>query len=171
MKIAILSDTHSKVKRANRALEHLIHKGAEFIIHAGDIVKPEVLESIKSSKLRYVAVYGNNDTHLHSVHNQFNIVQEPYYFKLASSSFKLMHLPFYLTPDADIVIFGHTHTFECDFKNGTLFLNPGEACARNKNLSECALLEVNDAQFIVTYCYRTPGEKIWYERHYMFERN
>lgn len=170
MKIGILSDTHTKVKRAKRAVEHLVHKGATFLIHAGDIVKPEILDDIKATKLRYVAVYGNNDTHLHSLHNHYNIVQEPHLFKLGGVRFKLMHLPFYLTPDADIVIFGHTHTFECDVKNGTLFLNPGEACARNKNLSECALLEITKTHYIITYCYRTPGEKIWFERHYTFER-
>lgn len=62
-----------------------------------------------------------------------------------------MHLPFYLTGDSDIVIFGHTHIFESDYKNGTLFLNPGEVCAREKPLAECVLLEIKENEYIINY--------------------
>ena len=116
------------------------------------------------------AVYGNNDAHLVNYHNNYNLVQEPYYFKLANTKFKLMHLPFYMNPDADVVIFGHTHIFECDFKNNTLFLNPGEACARNKPLSECAMLEVDKNKYAVTYYSKNPKEDTFNESHFFFER-
>ena len=121
MKIGILSDTHTKVELARDALDVLLENGAEFIIHAGDIVEVEILEMLKNCGKRYVAVYGNNDAHLVEHHNKYNLVQEPHYFKLAETKFKLMHLPFYMAPDTEIVVFGHTHTFESDFKNGTLF--------------------------------------------------
>jgi putative phosphoesterase len=98
-----------------------------------------------------VAVYGNNDAHLVQYHNAYNLVQEPNYFKLAGTTFKLMHLPFYMTPDTEIVISGHTHEFHSEFVKGTLFLNPGEICARSKALSECAMLEVLEEKLIVTY--------------------
>jgi len=171
MKIGILSDTHKKEKRSQKVLDHLMQEGADFFIHAGDIVKPEMLEQIVATKRRYVAVYGNNDAHLHSVHNDFNLVQEPHYFKLAKTKFKLMHLPFYLTPDAEIVIYGHTHIFDCEFTNGTLFLNPGEACARNKDVSECAMLEVTPEYFNVTYYTRKLKTKKFKEQHFSFERS
>lgn len=170
MKIGILSDTHKKTKLANKAINHLIKNGAEFLIHGGDIVEPEVLELLKNSGVKYVAVYGNNDAHLVSYHNRYNLVQEPYYFKLANTKFKLMHLPFYMNPDADVIIFGHTHTFECDFKNNTLFLNPGEACARNKPLSECAMLEIDENRYSVTYYSKNPKEDAFDESHFFFER-
>ena len=170
MKIGILSDTHKKIKLAQKVITHLIQNGAEFLVHGGDIVEPEILELLKKSGLKYVAVYGNSDAHLVNYHNSYNLVQEPYYFKLANTKFKLMHLPFYMNPDADIVIFGHTHIFECDFKNNTLFLNPGEACARNKSLSECAMLEINDNKYAVTYYSRDPKEDTFNESHFFFER-
>ena len=103
-------------------------------------------------------------------HDQYNLVQEPDYFKLADTKFKLMHLPFYMSADTEVVIFGHTHTFECDFKNGTLFLNPGEACARNKPLSECAMLEVTPEYLNVAYYARPIKEDIFQEHHFNFER-
>ena len=140
MKIGIISDTHSKVKKAAFAIDTLVKEGAEFLLHAGDIVEVETLELLRRSGLRYEAVYGNNDAHLAKFHNQFKLVQEPYYFKLANAKFKLMHLPLYMCADADIVIFGHTHKASIEFLSGTLFLNPGEVCARSKPVSEWAML-------------------------------
>jgi len=153
MKIGILSDTHTKVKSAKIVLDMLIENGAEFIIHAGDICEYETLELLKNCGKRYIAVYGNNDANLVQFHNEYNLVQEPYYFKLADTKFKLMHLPFYMSADAEVILFGHTHTFESDMKEGTLYLNPGEVCARSKPLVETAMLEVKEKKFIVTYYY------------------
>jgi len=161
MKIGVLSDTHSKIKKAQRAIETLISDGAEFIIHAGDICEYETLELLKNCGLKYVVVYGNNDSHLAQYHDQYNLVQEPYYFKLANKKFKLMHLPFYMTPDADIIIYGHTHTFASEFTNSTLFLNPGEVCARSKPISEWAMLELDKENTKVThYTRENKKEKI-----------
>lgn len=171
MKIGLLSDTHSKVGRSQKVIDHLKANGAEFLIHAGDIVKPEMLEQLKKSGLRYMAVYGNNDAHLHEYHTKYHLVQEPHYFQLGGVKGKLMHLPFYMSADAEVVIFGHTHIFECDFKNKTLFLNPGEACARDKPFSSCAMLEMTDSHFNVTHFLRAIGEENFEAHHYSFERS
>jgi len=170
MKIGILSDTHTKVKSAKKALDMLIENGAEFIIHAGDICEYETLELLKNCGKRYIAVYGNNDPHLVQYHNDYNLVQEPHYFKLADTTFKLMHLPFYMTPDTEVVIFGHTHKFESKFIEGTLFLNPGESCARNKPLSECAILEVEEKRFNVTYYYREKKQDNFSSEAFSYKR-
>ncbi|MEA3331707.1 MAG: YfcE family phosphodiesterase [Campylobacterota bacterium] len=151
MKIGIISDTHRKIKKTKNAIALLIENGAEFIIHAGDIVEVEILQMLEDSPLDYLAVYGNNDAHLVEHHDKYNLVQEPYYFKLAGLKFKLMHLPFYMKPDADVIVYGHTHYFDCEFKNGTLFLNSGEVCARKKPISECAMLEISKNEFLVTH--------------------
>ncbi|MDQ1263935.1 MAG: uncharacterized protein QG559_936 [Campylobacterota bacterium] len=150
MKIGVISDTHRKVKKAKRAIDVLKEEGAEFIVHAGDIVELEVLELLRDSGLRYVAVYGNNDVHLAEFHNDFNLVQEPYFFKLSGLKFKLMHIPFYMLPDADVVIFGHTHKAYVEYINSTLFLNSGEACARDTSISRWSMLEIKEKEFIVT---------------------
>ncbi|MCK9371604.1 MAG: metallophosphatase family protein [Sulfuricurvum sp.] len=171
MKIGLLSDTHTKKGRSQKVIDHLKREGAEFLIHAGDIVKPEILQQLKASDLRYIAVYGNNDAALYSYHDKFHLVQEPHYFKLSGVTFKLMHLPFYMSADAEVVIFGHTHIFECDFKNKTLFLNPGEACARDKPYSSCAMLEVTDTAFKVIHYSRALGTEVFDARTYLFERS
>jgi len=170
MKIGILSDTHSKVKKAKEALDMLIENGAEFIVHAGDVCEVETLDLLKNCGKRYVVVYGNNDAHLVAFHNKYNLVQEPYYFKLAETTFKLMHLPFYMTPDTEIVIFGHTHEFKSEFVKGTLFLNPGESCARNKSISECAMLEVKPKKLKVTYYTKDKDAKKFSSKKFTYER-
>jgi len=159
MKIGIISDTHKKVKKTKNALAMLIENGAEFIIHAGDIVELEILQMLKECSLDYIAVYGNNDAHLVQHHKDFELVQEPFYFKLAGLKFKLMHLPYYMAPDADVVVFGHTHQFHNEFNNGTLFLNSGEICGRKKPVSECLMLDILDDKFIVTQYSKPDGEK------------
>lgn len=170
MKIGILSDTHKKVKKARLAIELLKENGAEFIVHAGDIVEIKTLDLLKTSGLDYVAVYGNNDAHLFPFHSEYNLVQEPHYFTLDDTTFKLMHLPYYMVPDADVVIFGHTHQFATEFPNGTLFLNPGECCARNKPFSDCVLLEVTKKKFHVTHFSREKKAKEFKSTKSSYER-
>lgn len=171
MKIGILSDTHTKVQKAKETIDMLLGEGAEFLIHAGDIVEVEVLQLLKNSGVRYIAVYGNNDAHLAQYNRKYNLVQEPHYFKLANTKFKLMHLPYYLGADSEVVIFGHTHEFSVEFTpHGTLYLNPGESCARNKNVSECAMLEVTKTQFQVTYYTKKEKKKEFENEKFAYTR-
>jgi len=170
MKIGILSDTHSKLKKAKTALDLLLKEGAEFIIHAGDIVEPKMLEMLKNSGKRYIAVYGNNDAHLVKYQDDYNLVKEPYYFKLSKTSFKLMHLPYYMSCDTEVVIFGHTHCFLSELKGDTLFLNPGEVCARKKPVSECAMLEIKDDDFFVTRYTKGTDQKNFLSEKFSYKR-
>lgn len=170
MKIAVLSDSHTKVDFTKEAIDFLKSKGAQYLIHAGDLCLRENLELLKSSSLPYVCVYGNNDNSLVHLSNEFKIETEPYHFKIKDIKFKLMHLPFYLNGDSDVVIYGHTHIFESDYKGGTLFLNPGEICAREKPLIECVLLEINPNEYIINYYSRNINEKEFLKKEIKYER-
>ena len=170
MKIAVISDTHRKFPLAKEAIDNLVERGARYILHAGDICEYDTIEYIKNTGLPYVAVYGNNDAHMVQYHNLFNLQKEPYYFKIESVGFKLMHMPYYLTPDSDVVIFGHTHRFEVKMHKATLFLNPGEVCAREKPLSESVLLEIEEKRFLVQYFAKDVRSGEIMMREYEFER-
>jgi len=170
MKIGIISDTHTKVKKTAYAIETLVKEGAELIVHAGDIVELDILDLLKDCGLKYIAVYGNNDAHLGQHHSKYNLVQEPYYFKMQDTKFKLMHLPFYMTPDTDVVISGHTHTFHCEFENSTLFINPGEVCARSKPTSEWMMLNVSEEKFCVVRYTRDNKSEITQKEEYIYDR-
>ncbi len=157
-----MSDTHKKLGRAKKAVDLLIQKGAEFIVHAGDIVRVELLEYLEEKNIRYVAVLGNNDFHLYNVADKFNIVTEPYYFKLANKTWKLMHYPKYMFPlDTDIIVYGHTHDVDITFNGKNLILNPGEVCARDHGFSTCMTLDIEENKYIVTLYYRKIGEDEW----------
>ena len=150
MKIGIITDTHKKTKRAKKAIDLLLEEKVEFILHAGDIVEEEVLEYLEA-KIKNIAVLGNNDFHLYSAMDKYNLFTEPYYFKLANKTFKLMHYPQYMFPlDSDIIVYGHTHDVDITFNGKNLILNAGEVCARDHGFSTCMSLEIKDNEYIVT---------------------
>ncbi|WP_353661722.1 YfcE family phosphodiesterase [Hydrogenimonas sp. SS33] len=168
MKLGILSDTHKKAGRAKKAIDLLAGEGAEFLIHAGDIGKEEVLVYMEATGLPYAAVLGNNDRALVPLTERYALFREPHYFTVGEISVKLMHHPWFLTPDADLVVYGHTHRFgmRCG-EGGTLFLNPGEVCARNKPVSEAVLLDVEEGAWHVKHFQRRIKESAWHtEEHH-----
>lgn len=170
MKIGILSDSHFKSDYTKDVIDFLKDKGSEYLIHAGDLCTEENLKLLEESELKYVSVFGNNDSNLLSLVNKYNIRQEPYYFKIKDIKFKLMHMPFYLNGDSDIVIFGHTHIFESDYKNKTLFINPGEVCAREKPRIECVFLEINENEYIISYYFKDINKNFYEKEEYKYER-
>lgn len=169
-KLGILSDPHQKVDLQKQAIKALKTKGANYLLHLGDFCLEENLESLAKAGLPYAGVWGNNDAHLIPLGTSYNIKKEPYYVKVQDTTIKMMHLPYYLSPDSDIVLFGHLHKFSVEFQNSTLFLNPGEICARNKNLSECALIEVAPEFFMVEYLFREPDAMQWQIKRFQFKR-
>ena len=170
IKIGILSDSHLKSDYTSDVINFLKAQKCEYLIHAGDLCTEKNLQLLEDSNLKYIAVFGNNDRNLLSLSSKYNIKQEPYYFKIQDLKFKLMHLPYHMTPDSDIVIFGHTHEFECDYKNKTLFLNPGEVCAREKPVIECVKLEINENEYIITRYYKNKNEENFKKEEIIYEK-
>ena len=165
VKLGIFSDSHTKTTLHKEALAHLLEQGAEYLIHAGDIMLEEHLKMLEDAPVPYVCVYGNNDTSLISLYGQYNMYREPYYFAIDDLKLKLMHLPYYMNADADIVISGHTHIFEASLNGETLFMNSGEVCAREKPLTECAIVEVSlDKKYTVTHYFKEPQATKWKSR-------
>ena len=170
MIIGILSDSHLNSDYSKEFIDLLKENACEYLIHAGDLCKEKNLQLLEESNLKYIAVFGNNDRGLLSLSSKYNIKQEPYYFRIKDLKFKLMHLPYHLTPDSDIVIFGHTHMFACEYKNKTLFINPGEVCAREKPKIECVKLEINENEYIITRYYRNINENNFMKEEFKYER-
>lgn len=168
-KIGILSDSHAKVEYTKEVVSKIVGLGCECIIHAGDICRLENLEILKNSGLKTFMVYGNNDANLKVFENEYELKNEPYYFKIDDVRFKLMHLPFYMNGDVDVLVYGHTHIYEAKKYGKTLFLNPGEVCAREKPRIEFLTLEISD-KFIVNRFYRDLQEKDFINEILEFER-
>jgi putative phosphoesterase len=169
LKLGIISDSHKKLGRAKKGIDKLLSEGVDFIIHAGDIVRIEILEYLEKIDKDYIAVLGNNDYHLLEFQNQFNLVQEPHYFTIGHVKIKLMHQPYYLTPeDIDIAIYGHTHIPQSQLHEKTLFLNSGEVCARDGFFSQIATIDVIDKGFIVKNFSRQVKNQIWNEKKFEY---
>lgn len=119
-KIGIISDTHGSLD--NKILK--IFSDVDIIIHAGDIGKLDIIETL-SSIAETISVYGNMDDFDLRTRLKKQISLELEGFKIHIS-----HNENIKASDFDIVINGHTHIAELHNDGKTLFLNPGSANAK-----------------------------------------
>ena len=96
MIIGVISDSHRETKVAASAIEWLLARGADLLVHAKGIVESETLWLLRQSGKPYFAVLGNNDEALAELKNDFNLHDEPFCTEFAGLRLKIMHHPFYL---------------------------------------------------------------------------
>lgn len=132
MKIAVLADTHiPKRAKALPASAWKIISEADAIIHAGDIVSENFLSSLKEIAPLY-AVLGNNDLEL-SLPEKLEIEIEKVKIAIVHDSGQSKGRATRmkrLFPQADIVIFGHSHIPMNTTEDGQLLFNPGSPTDR-----------------------------------------
>ena len=122
MNIAILSDTHGLLRP--EVAEHL--KTADAILHGGDVNKPGIVDQLERYAPLYV-VRGNNDKEwAEQIPHDLTIT-------LGGVTFYLVHnkkeVPADLT-GIDAVVFGHSHKYLLEERDGVLWLNPGSCGPR-----------------------------------------
>jgi putative phosphoesterase len=128
--VGVISDTHGLMRA--EALHAL--KGAELIIHAGDIGKMEVLDALRAVAPVVVAVRGNNDGGAWA-----QGISETETIEVGEVRLYLLHALQELALDPatsgfDVVISGHSHRPSVERHNGVLYLNPGSAGPRRFKL-------------------------------------
>lgn len=96
MIIGVISDSHRETKVAASAIEWLLARGADLLVHAEGIVAIETRRLLRQSGKPYFAVLGNNDEALTEFKNEFNLRSEPFCTEFAGLRLKIMHHPFYL---------------------------------------------------------------------------
>jgi len=124
--IGLISDTHGPLRP--EIAPHFTKTTA--ILHAGDIVAPEVIEQLAAIAPLY-AVAGNMDRDRRLPQNEF--------LTIAGRNIYVLHNldRLGLDPAAagiEIVVFGHTHRPESFTRNGILYVNPGSAGPRRGSL-------------------------------------
>jgi len=127
--IGVISDTHGLLRPA--ALGAL--RGAEHIIHAGDVGTPEILEQL-AAIAPLTAVRGNVDKGAWA-----RKLPETEAVEIAGISIYVLHdiAQLDLKPKAagfDVVIYGHSHVPKQETRNGVLYFNPGSAGPRRFRL-------------------------------------
>jgi len=128
--VGVISDTHGLMRaEALRAL-----RGADLIIHAGDIGRPEVLDALGSIAPAVVAVRGNNDGAAWA-----RGIAETETIEIGEIRLYLLHAlqELALDPAAegfDVLVCGHSHRPSVERRDGVLYLNPGSAGPRRFKL-------------------------------------
>lgn len=136
--IAVLADTH--MPKGNRALPPAcVEKigAAEAVIHAGDFFAASVLEELRELNPRIVAVHGNVDEPAlreelpESIEVEIKGHTVAVVHDTGPSKGRLarMRLRF---PDADAVVFGHSHLPLHEEEDGFQIFNPGSPTERRR---------------------------------------
>jgi hypothetical protein len=140
MKIGVISDTHGLLRpEAVAALA-----GVEYIVHAGDIGSPEVIDGLQRIA-PVTAIRGNIDRDGWAMAYPNDEV-----VKLAGRFVYVLHNlnDIGLDPAAagfDVVVSGHSHKPKIETRDGVLYLNPGSAGPRRFTLPiALATLELTD---------------------------
>lgn len=150
MKIGVISDTH--IPSTVRALPEIvfeIFRNVDLILHAGDIVEPDVLEQL--GRLAPVeAVAGNMDSP-----DVRRVLPDKKVLKLGGYRVGLIHGKYPLPEqqericeqfaDVDLIVYGHSHQAFWGRVNGIYLLNPGSATDYiHTSENSVALLELGD---------------------------
>ena len=142
MKLAILSDTHGLLRP--EVMEHL--KNADAILHGGDINRPAIVDQLRQYAPLYV-VRGNNDkAWAEDIPHDLTLT-------LDGVTFHMVHNKKEVSADlsgVDVVVFGHSHKYVQEEKDGILWLNPG-SCGPRRFHQEITMMmaEIVDGVFQV----------------------
>ena len=133
MKLAILSDTHGLLRP--QVVEHL--KTADAILHGGDINKPANVEQLQQYAPLYI-VRGNNDKEwAEGIPHNLTVTLEGVTFFMIHNK---KEVPADLS-GVDVVVFGHSHKYVQEEKDGLLWLNPG-SCGPRRFHQEITMMMV-----------------------------
>lgn len=128
-RIGLISDTHGLVRP--QALDAL--RGVDHVLHAGDIIKPDILDAL-SGIAPLTAVRGNND------HGAWaDRLPEWTTVSFGAVRVHLVHdlADLAIDPRADgvhVVVSGHSHKPVVQERAGLLYINPGSAGPRRFRL-------------------------------------
>ena len=127
--IGVISDTHGLLRP--EAVEAL--HGSDYILHAGDIGAPEILQEL-AQIAPVTAIRGNVDTQAWAR----DLPATEDVDAVGVSIYMLHDLgQLDLKPEAAgfrVVIYGHSHKPKVEEKNGVLYFNPGSAGPRRFTL-------------------------------------
>ena len=122
MRLAILSDTHGLLRP--QVAEHL--KTADAILHGGDINKQSIVDELRQYAPLYI-VRGNNDkAWAEAIPHDLTVTLDGVTFTMVHNK---KEVPADLT-GVNVVVFGHSHKYVQEEKEGRLWLNPGSCGPR-----------------------------------------
>jgi putative phosphoesterase len=157
VKIGVISDTHDDYKAIYKSGEVFRNAGVSAVLHAGDWTSPFSMLKMRRALGPGVSIYtvfGNNDgdKYMAAVRSRdaaVEILGEAALLQLGGRRIGLYHGTAEVLVEAmarsgmfDVVIYGHTHRLDIRHVNGTLILNPGEACGCATERKTAAILNL-----------------------------
>ena len=138
-RIAVLSDTHSRLREEVRELL----RGCDAILHTGDIASREVYEEIGRIAPAYF-VRGNADKEwAEGIPEELDVELYGYHFYMVHNKKHIRHE----LDGVDFVIYGHSHKYEERCEDGVMYLNPGSCGPRRfTQLVTMAVLQIEERQ-------------------------
>lgn len=142
MKLCVISDSHDNAPLMLSAVRDAKSRGAEVVLHCGDVVAPSILKKLSGEGMPVHVIHGNNTGDLyylsrlaHAPDSIFHYHGQDGGFTLDGCRVFLVHYPHYAralacTGDWDLVCCGHDHkaalSWQENMKGGkTLIVNPG----------------------------------------------
>ena len=124
-KVGVISDTHGLIRKSVvKAFNDV-----DLIVHAGDVGKPEVLETLRTiAKVHPVRGNVDGGKWTHSL-PLTDVVEVGQVFLYVLHDLNALDLD-PVAAGLNVVISGHSHIPKIEEQNGVLFLNPGSAGPR-----------------------------------------
>lgn len=159
MRLGILSDSHDKLARVERAVALLLDAGAEALVHCGDLTSPPIVEAI--SALPAWFVLGNNDAdsapYLELAANDSGVACLGWggVIELAGRHVGVVHghlsvdVRRVLATRPDYLLSGHSHLASDCMAGGVRRINPGALHRAGEYTVALLDLETGEARFLV----------------------
>ncbi len=153
MQILVISDTHVRAfQELPQGIQQAVQE-MEWVVHCGDFTSIEVLEELRHLAPRFTGVFGNADPGsirhrlphqvVFEVEGRKIVVIHPHWGGHPDGLEEELVLRF---PDADAILFGHTHE-PCNVEiNNTLLLNPGQGYSSFMVPASLAILTVSRSE-------------------------
>jgi putative phosphoesterase len=137
-RIGLISDTHDLL----RPQVFDVFQGVDLILHAGDVGDDDILDELEAIAPVY-AVRGNTDPPDNPRLPESREVLISGLRVHVSHGHEVGAKPITLIaayPDADVIVYGHTHRELITESDGVLVVNPGAAGARRFDLKPCVAI-------------------------------
>lgn len=157
MKIGVVSDTHNNLRNIEIIINLFNDEKVSIVIHTGDITNANTLEQFSKLNSELIGVYGNNDRNESGLKevaqkNNFKFQEPPRRLNLFDREIVVFHEPDnidqFLSENKliQVVLYGHTHRYENNTKNGVLYFNPGESAGMQKGSNAIGILDLKNLE-------------------------
>jgi len=154
MLVGVMSDTHDEIAKTKKAIARFNREGVELVLHAGDLVSPFMLDTLRELEAPLTGVFGNNDGDQSLISRKSGTIPNlkigGTFTRLEAGGMRIAlmhgHERELLETVAgcttiDLLVYGHTHRPEVRRQGSLLIVNSGEVYGHLTGKSTVALVD------------------------------